>query len=223
LNVCNLQLEVRAASALKGGCVRRSEGMALVNEDGKKIPIAVEVVTVLLILSMIVLTFLMGYGLRLLLATISGYSLEFGLPLFVRLLGGVLMILGFVVAGSTARYRKPREILDSTGVTLLKLFGREPLGERGARTEPFLPVGPYRWVRNPMYLGVVVGVFGLCALFSSATILLWGLVVTLWFALVLIPFEERELGALFGESYRAYKKQVPMLFPTGRRFRAGRP
>jgi hypothetical protein len=196
--------------------------MAQMNEGGKKIPLAVEVVTVLLILSIIVLTFLIGYGLRLLLATATGYSLAFGLPLLVRLLGGALVILGVVVAGSTARYRKPREILDSTGVTLLKLLGREPLGERGARTEPFLPVGPYRWVRNPMYFGVVMGVFGICVLFSSATILLWDLVVTLWFALVLIPFEERELDAMFGESYRAYKRQVPMLFPTGRRFRAER-
>jgi protein-S-isoprenylcysteine O-methyltransferase Ste14 len=70
-----------------------------------------------------------------------------------------------------------------------------------------------------MYFGVVLGVFGLGALFSSATILFWCLMVTLWFAVVLIPFEERELDAIFGEGYRAYKRQVPMLFPTGRRFR----
>jgi len=189
---------------------------------GKKVPVGVEVLTVLLILSVIVVTFLVGYGMWLLLAA-AGFTLAFDLPGLVRLLGAMLILLGLLVAGSTTRYRRPKEILDSTAVTLRKLLRKEPLEQPGARTEPFRPAGPYRYVRNPMYFGVVVGVFGFCVLLSSGTILLWGVVVTLWFAIVLIPFEERELDALFGESYRAYRKQVPMLFPTGRRFRAERP
>jgi protein-S-isoprenylcysteine O-methyltransferase Ste14 len=189
------------------------------SDGGKKVSVGVEVGTILLILSMIVITYAVGYALGLLLTAATGFPVVFGLPVIVEALGGVLFLCGVVVAMNTARYRKPREILDSTGVTLLKLLGREPLGERGARTEPFLPAGPYRWVRNPMYLGVVAGVFGLGVLFSSTAILLWGVMATLWFTVVLIPFEERELDALFGDSYRTYKRQVPMLFPTGRRFR----
>jgi len=191
-------------------------------EVGKKVTVGAEVLAVLLVLSVIFATFLVGYGVWLLLASM-GYTLTFDLPMLVRLLGAVPILFGLFVAGSTTRYRKPREILDSTAVTLRKFLGREPLEQRGARTEPFRPAGPYRYVRNPMYFGVVLGLFGFCVLLSSGTILLWGMVVTLWFAVVLIPFEERELDALFGESYRAYRKQVPMLFPTGRRFRAESP
>jgi hypothetical protein len=191
--------------------------------DGSRKVSTGEVTTILLILSMIVITYAAAYALWLLLTASTGRSLEFGLPVFVRALGGLLLLLSVVVAVSTTRYRKPREILDSTGVTLLKLFRRLPLEEHGARTEPFRPAGPYRWVRNPMYLGVVLGVFGLCVVFSSTTILLWTVMVTLWFTVVLIPFEERELDAIFGESYRAYKRQVPMLFPTGRRYRGNQP
>ena len=188
---------------------------------GEKVPVGAEVLTVLLILSVIVVTFLVGYGIWLLLAG-AGYTLAFDLPTLFRLPGAVLILLGLIVAGSTTRYRKLREILDSTAVTFLKFLRRGPLDDRGARTEPFRPVGPYRYVRNPMYFGVVVVVFGFCVLQSSAIILLWGVAVVLWFTIVLIPFEERELDALFGDSYRAYKEQVPMLFPTGRRLRAER-
>ena len=188
---------------------------------GKKASVGAEVLAVLLVLSVIVVT-LVGYGTWLLLAA-AGYTVAFDLPVLVRWLGAVPILLGLFVAGSTTRYRRPKEILDSTAVTFLKLLGREPLEDSGDRTEPFRPVGPYRYVRNPMYFGVVVGVFGFCLLRSSATILLWDVALALWFTVVLIPFEERELDALFGESYRAYKKQVPMLFPTGRRFRAERP
>ena len=197
-------------------------GLAQTGEVGEKVSVGAEVLTLLLILSVITVTFLVGYGIWLLLDA-AGYSLAFGLPPLVRLLGAGLILLGLIVAGSTTRYRKAREILDSTAVTLRKLLRVEPVEQRGARTEPFRPAGPYRYVRNPMYFGVVSGVFGFCVLLSSGTILLWDVVVTLWFAVVLIPFEEKELDALFGQSYRAYRKQVPMLFPTGRRFRAESP
>ena len=195
--------------------------MVQAGEVGKKVTVGTEVLAVLLVLSVIFATFLVGYGVWLLLASM-GYTLTFDLPMLVRLLGAVPILFGLFVAGSTTRYRKPREILDSTAVTFLKLLRREPLEDRG-RTEPFRPVGPYRYVRNPMYFGVVAMAFGFCVLLSSATILLWDVALGLWFTVVLIPFEERELDALFGEGYRAYKKQVPMLFPTGRRFRAERP
>ena len=182
-----------------------------------------EAATVLGILAAICGTFLVGYLIRWLLAVVTGSSLAFDLPLVVRALGGLLVLLGLAVAGSTFGVRRPRDVLDSTAVTLLKLFKRIPLEKTGARTEPFIPEGPYRWVRNPMYSGVVMVVFGFGILLPSATVLIWGLVVTFYFLLFLIPLEQRELEALFGESYREYKKQVPVLFPTGRRYRAQGP
>jgi protein-S-isoprenylcysteine O-methyltransferase Ste14 len=74
-----------------------------------------------------------------------------------------------------------------------------------------------------MYSGVVMVLVGSGILLASASVLLWGLVVASYFLIFLIPREEKELDALFGESYREYKKQVPVLFPTGRRYRATSP
>jgi hypothetical protein len=172
---------------------------------------------------MICMTFLLGYLVRWLLEVATGQSLAFDLPLAVKALGGVLVLLGLTVEIGVMRVRKPREILDSTSMTLLKLIRRMPLENLGARQEPFLPRGVYRWVRNPMYFGVVLAVFGFGVLLVSASILLWGFVVTCYFAFFLIPREEKELNALFGESYRLYRSEVPMLFPMGRRFRADQP
>jgi protein-S-isoprenylcysteine O-methyltransferase Ste14 len=178
-----------------------------------------EAATVLVIVGVICLTYLEGYLLRWLLTALTGNQLVFGLPPAVRALGGAVVIFGVVVATSAARVRKPKEILDSTSVTLLKIIGRLPLQNRGARTEPFVPGGPYRWVRNPMYSGVLLALLGLGILYESAVILLWWVAATGYFAFFLVPREEKELDVLFGEGYREYKRQVPMMFPTGRRFR----
>jgi protein-S-isoprenylcysteine O-methyltransferase Ste14 len=42
-------------------------------------------------------------------------------------------------------------------------------------------------------------------------------VLLIWFGLFLIPFEERELQALFGEEWTNYSEQTPMLIPFTKR------
>lgn len=43
------------------------------------------------------------------------------------------------------------------------------------------------------------------------------LVILLWFALVIIPMEERELSALFGEEWKRYAEETPILVPFTKR------
>jgi protein-S-isoprenylcysteine O-methyltransferase Ste14 len=73
--------------------------------------------------------------------------------------------------------------------------------------------GPYRHLRNPLYVGVLLAGLGLSALASrvGAAVLLVGMP---WFTLRLIGREEAELEAAGGESYRAYKAAVPRLLPS---------
>jgi protein-S-isoprenylcysteine O-methyltransferase Ste14 len=62
-------------------------------------------------------------------------------------------------------------------------------------------------------------VFG-WGLYSAASyILVAALLLVLWFRLVLIPFEEKELLALFGGQYVKYSEEVPMLVPFTKRKR----
>lgn len=180
---------------------------------------AVLAVTALFILLIMSATLGLAYAISYILTL---YGLEpLNLPLGLRLAGLGLVFAGAGVEYYVMRHRRPLEVLVSTSDTLLKLLRRRPVGERTRRTEPFIPNGPYVYTRNPMYLGVVLMAFGLGLAYSSAPLLLWGVVVSLWFSLVLIPFEEKELEALFGDSYMGYKRQVPMLFPSGRKYRRG--
>jgi protein-S-isoprenylcysteine O-methyltransferase Ste14 len=45
------------------------------------------------------------------------------------------------------------------------------------------------------------------------------IVLVLWFRFVLIPFEERELRALFGSEWEKYSAETPMLVPFTKRSR----
>jgi protein-S-isoprenylcysteine O-methyltransferase Ste14 len=69
--------------------------------------------------------------------------------------------------------------------------------------------GPYALSRNPMYVVELAFWLGWALFYGSLTVLIGFL---LWFGLfvfVLVPSEERDLEARFGEAYRAYKQAVP--------------
>ncbi len=68
--------------------------------------------------------------------------------------------------------------------------------------------GPFRFSRNPMYLGLNVIAIGAALL--AGTWLMW-LVPVVLFSLdnfVIVPFEERSMERALGDAYMAYKSQV---------------
>ncbi len=81
--------------------------------------------------------------------------------------------------------------------------------------EPWKPsvnlatIGIYRWLRNPMYVGVLMILAGLGFLLASD----WTLALLVPAALILhfgvVLREERYLEKKFGEAYRRYKASVP--------------
>jgi protein-S-isoprenylcysteine O-methyltransferase Ste14 len=68
--------------------------------------------------------------------------------------------------------------------------------------------GPYRFTRNPIYLGMVLGLIGLAIAFNG----LWLLMTLVPFALVIrygvITREEAYLERKFGDVYRRYRARV---------------
>ena len=88
-----------------------------------------------------------------------------------------------------------------------RLAGRE-LSEPVFRT-PFF----YRYVRHPLYLGLLIGFWA--APVMTAGHLLFSIGCT-GYILVGIWFEERDLVAQFGDRYRRYRNQVGMLLPSRR-------
>ena len=111
-------------------------------------------------------------------------------------------------------YRRPGDILVSTYVTMQKAVRRAAPQEPSARTEPLVLDGPQRHVRHPMYFAVVVIWLGWWLLLDYTPILWMVFLFFLWFNLVVIRFEERELLALYPEQYTAYIRAVPRFFPS---------
>jgi protein-S-isoprenylcysteine O-methyltransferase Ste14 len=74
--------------------------------------------------------------------------------------------------------------------------------------------GPHKYVRNPMYLGVLSVVFGWVVLFRSPEILSYAAVVALMFHLVVLVIEEPSLRRLFGAEYEEYCRSVRRWIPT---------
>ena len=69
--------------------------------------------------------------------------------------------------------------------------------------------GPYRISRNPMYVSGLFAWLGWTVFYGSPAVLV--ALVLLWsvFAFRVIPLEERQLQAMFGNDYLDYKRSVP--------------
>ena len=74
-------------------------------------------------------------------------------------------------------------------------------------------VGPYRWVRNPMYLSALLVVLGETWLFLSLPLLLYTGALAVLVVLFVIGYEEPTLRRRFGESYVVYRRAVPRWIP----------
>ena len=136
-------------------------------------------------------------------AVVMGLVLDWLLPAYV--LSVLLTLSDRIVIGA---------LLIAAGlglaVSALGLFR-----SAGTHAEPWKPStalvieGIFKWLRNPMYVGLTSCLAGLSVLLASD----WMLVMTIVFVPVIhfgvVRREERYLEAKFGDAYRQYKARVP--------------
>lgn len=120
-------------------------------------------------------------------------------PQYLRPVGWVLALAGGGLAASC-----------------IALFATRGQGTPAPFDPPqvFVASGPYRYVRNPMYVGAIFALVGAGLIVRSASILL--LALFFWaiaHAFVLI-YEEPALEQRFGDSYTQYRRNVPRWLPT---------
>jgi len=72
----------------------------------------------------------------------------------------------------------------------------------------FVASGPFKFTRNPMYLGVTTVSLGIATLFGNLIIFLAPIAFFLTINFTFIPKEEKILEKLFGQNYVDYKKKV---------------
>jgi protein-S-isoprenylcysteine O-methyltransferase Ste14 len=110
------------------------------------------------------------------------------------------------------------------GLLLLECFGRFAWQGRGtpapiAPTARLVVSGPYRRVRNPMYVAVLALIFGQAALFASGPLAIYGLVIWAAFHAFVLGYEEPTLRRSFPADYAAFFAAVPRWRPRLRPWR----
>ena len=132
--------------------------------------------------------------------SVSGYTWG-GSPAWSELAGFALVILGFALVawclvtfafvgkGTAAPFDPPRNLV---------------------------VVGPYRFVRNPIYIGAVLAMLGAALVLWSAWLVLYALVVLVVTHLLVILYEEPHLRRVFGQPYDDYLRTVHRWIPTWR-------
>jgi protein-S-isoprenylcysteine O-methyltransferase Ste14 len=117
----------------------------------------------------------------------------------VGAMGYVLCFLHFLASGGTPAIFFTRPV-------------RFLIGEEPGR---LVQGGLYRVTRNPMYVSVLLVIFGQALRFASWSIAEYGLLVWLGFHIVVVVFEEPHLREQRGASYEEYCRQVPRWIGLG--------
>ena len=115
------------------------------------------------------------------------------IPLWLRPLGLALASAGAVLAA-----------------TCLATFITRGRGTPAPFDPPrvFVASGPYRYVRNPMYVGGIGVLFGAGLVLLSPAIVLLALAFFVIAHVFVVAYEEPTLARKFGESYAQYRSRV---------------
>jgi protein-S-isoprenylcysteine O-methyltransferase Ste14 len=120
-------------------------------------------------------------------------------PLALKILGGIVLAAGAVlVLETTARFA----------------FQGRGTPAPWAPPERFVERGSYRFVRSPMYLGVILLVVGQGLLLGCEVLYLWAAGAWLIFTSFLVFYEEPQLRRRFGDDYDDYRRRVHRWLPT---------
>jgi len=121
----------------------------------------------------------------------------FGLQLF-RYVGGALLTLGVI------------GLLDS-----FVRFALQGIGTPAPvfPTRHLVITGLYRYVRNPMYVAVLLTILGQSLILGNRALLGYGGVVFVLFYGFVLAYEEPTMRASFGSEYQSYCAEVPRWIP----------
>ena len=128
---------------------------------------------------------------------ITGWRMAGG-PLVLKLAGGLLILAGLAL--------------------LVDCFSRFVVQGHGtpapvAPPENLVVAGPYRRVRNPMYVAIVAMILGQAALLGALRLLGYAALVWTGFHIFVVVYEEPTLRRHFPAGYAAFSAAVPRWIP----------
>lgn len=120
------------------------------------------------------------------------------------------------LTGASASFEQPvlGWIVIAAGAAFA-LWGRLTFAKAGTEIRPasaknshLVTSGPFRFTRNPMYLGLLAITLGIALVIGTPHAFAAPVVFFLWVNFISIPFEEAKMERQFGEAYRDYKRRV---------------
>jgi len=126
------------------------------------------------------------------------YGFEYPWPFVICFIGLILAVSSFYFMFLT-----------------VKLFVEKGKGTPAPWNPPknFVVLGPYRYVRNPMLISVLIFLLSETIVFGSRSIFIWFLLFLIANMIYFPFFEEKGLEKKFGKSYLEYKRNVPRWIP----------
>lgn len=104
-------------------------------------------------------------------------------------------------------------VLIGAGVTMfvwtIQLFRKQKttIHPRG-KPASLITSGPFRFSRNPIYLGFLLISTGTAVLFANVLSFMGPVIFFFFISTLVIPFEEGMLTNVFGESYGTYSRKI---------------
>ncbi len=136
-------------------------------------------------------------------------------PIWLLILVVAALLVGWALElPAIVQNRAAGVLLIALGVGL-SAWGRHTFQRHGAEIYPWssshsalVTAGPFRFMRNPMYMGILVAAIGVALVVGTWAMWLVPVVLFLLDNYVIIPFEERSMERTYGDEYRAYKARV---------------
>ncbi|HWB64544.1 MAG TPA: isoprenylcysteine carboxylmethyltransferase family protein [Chitinophagales bacterium] len=121
--------------------------------------------------------------------------------IIIKATGLALMLAGLVIM-----------LLAFRNYDLAEFTGIKQLAQKIHHPEKLMVTGLNRYVRNPLYTGIIVFGAG-WLLFMPTQVNLLSIVILYVYIYIGTLLEERKLEQVFGNDYRKYQKEVKMLIP----------
>ena len=146
-----------------------------------------------------------------------------------RTLAGIRLTATFAFIAVLVALAKPKPVEVAIGFVIAAVGEAIRFWAAGhlLKTKELITSGPYRYTRNPLYLGRLLILTGLCIMCGLSYHANWILLAVGYaiFFFYYMPRKERvepaRLRAVHGEAYDRYFKAVPALLPTFRPYAGG--
>ncbi|MDC7228353.1 MAG: isoprenylcysteine carboxylmethyltransferase family protein [Spirochaetales bacterium] len=132
---------------------------------------------------------------------------------------GIIPVVLIIIDPRRQPFFWPGLLVLAAGASLLVLCIRDFYKRGGGTLAPWdapaelVVTGPYRFCRNPMYIGVLLTIAGFALMFTSPLVLLYNIAAAVLFHLRIVKYEEPRLAQQFGNRWALYAAMTNRWLP----------